>query len=262
MPPLLAAGPNASLVQAPAAADPARVREFIGYYLPEWLDYNYFFLRSFVAFCAARGIDVVIVEGQVSPAVAGPKLEALAAIVQPRFGELANLYPNVRVVAARDSYQFVAADYQDFTHVHPAAARLFTRQLSGQIGNVASPLAGACDLVFRSGWHGQKGTADHWLRWSSGSGRLHLRAREPGVFTLEGEVLSLARPNVVDVVVNGQAGAQWTIADPAWAFHPFPPLRVPVGSDGDAAIQLISQAAPARQSTDPRPLTVAAGTSR
>ncbi len=241
-------------------ADPSleeRTRQFLSYYMPEWLDYNYRFLRAFVAFCRERGIDVVIVEGQVSPLVKGEKLDALGRMVRSRFAELALLYPNVRVVHVGEAYTFVESDYRDFTHVSPEAARVFTRELSGLVGEAAVDISGPCDLTFRSGWHGFEGGAEDWLRWSSGSGRLRIRARESGDLVLRGDVLSLARPNVVDVLINGQAAAKWTISDPAWTFHPFAPLTIPVKAGEDVVVQLDGQAAAASQAADPRPLTIA-----
>ena len=158
---LLAADLAQGLPAAPApAADAARVVQLLSYFLPEYLDYNMAFLRSFVEFCRTRGIEVVIVEGQVSPAVSGPKLARFESLVRSRFAELALLHANVRVVEARETYAFTLSDYLDLTHVHPEAARRYTAHLSRVLGRASAPFTARCDVTFAAGWHGREGEGD------------------------------------------------------------------------------------------------------
>ena len=255
VPTLHAAEPAAPTIPA---ADAEVLARFRSYYVPEWLDYNMGFLRSFVRFCRDRGIDVVIVEGQVSPVVANPQLDRLGAMVRGRFSELALLYPNVKVVPASDTYQFTVADYNDFTHVHQQAAQRYTGQLAALLGRVGPPpLTSPCDLTFASGWHGAEGAPDGWLRWASGTGVLRLRSRTSRTLVLDGRWLSLARPNEVSVLANEQALGQWAVTDPAWAFHDVSPVTVRVEGGQDVLVQLVSRAPATAQPTDPRPLTFA-----
>ena len=229
----------------------------LSYFLPEYLDYNMAFLRSFVEFCRTRGIEVVIVEGQVSPEVSGPKLAQFESLVRSRFAELAILHPNVRVVEATETYAFPVSDYSDFTHVHPEAARRYTAHLSGVLGRASAPFTARCDMTFGAGWHGREGGDDDWLRWSTGTGRLRLRVRESGTYVLRTEVLSLSRPNAIEVHLDDQEHERWTIRDTAWAFHPMPPVELSLHAGETATLQLVSDAPAMTQSTDPRPMTIA-----
>jgi len=257
LPVAAAAAVRAPAAQAAAVDEAARQRQFVSYYLPEWLDYNYRLLRSFVAFCRERNIEVLIVEGQVNPMVKSEKLETLADMVRSRFLELNLIYDNVRIVWARDSHVFTAAEYRDYTHVKPEAARVFTRMLAGQLPPPPPVLSVGCDLVFGNGWHATEGGAADWLRWSSGNGAIRIRSREPGAFLLTGDILSLTRPNVVDVVVNGAIQASVDVRDLAWTFHPMPPLRLSLDGGNDEIVQLISRAPAVIQANDPRRLAMA-----
>ena len=44
-----------------------RLPEFSSYYDAQWLDYNFSFFRDFMEFCRARGIEVLVAEGQINP---------------------------------------------------------------------------------------------------------------------------------------------------------------------------------------------------
>jgi hypothetical protein len=252
----------ASFVQTPGSEalqpDPAltaHIPEFISYYLPEWIDYNYTFLRDFIAFCASRHIDVVIAEGQVNPIVRGAKIDALNEMARWRLAELEAQFQNVTFVRAADIYQFAAADYQDLTHVKPQAALNFTRRLSSFLGPPASN--SVCAAAFESRWHQEEQLGTEWFRWSDGGGALRLTSREPSDLVLEGQVLSIVRPNIVDIVANGRAIASWRLDDPAWAFHPFEKIEVRVQPDADVLVRFISHNSPVKLASDPRPLTIA-----
>jgi hypothetical protein len=234
------------------------IREFVGYYYPEWLDYNYAFLKDFVVFCQTRGIEVVIAEGQVNPIVKSAKVDALNAMVRSRFAELEAQFSNVMFVPASEVYTFAAADYIDLTHVDRPAAMKYTQRLSSYLAPAPAPeMTGACGLTFLSGWYGREVVGTGWLRWSDGTGQLRATARDSVDLVLEGELISLVRPNTVDLAVNGRQFSSIRIDDPAWAFRPFQPVRLHVDAGQSVVIAFIGHARPAQQPTDPRPLAIA-----
>jgi hypothetical protein len=116
-----------------AAVSPGRISEFVSYYLPEWLDYNYAFLRDFVTFCRSRGIQVVIAEGQINPIVSSPKVSALNQAVDRRFADLDAEFSNVTFIPAAEIYQFASSEYSDLTHVERPAAMAYTQRLSAYL---------------------------------------------------------------------------------------------------------------------------------
>jgi hypothetical protein len=238
-----------------AAVSPARISEFVGYYLPEWLDYNYAFLRDFVTFCRSRGIQVVIAEGQINPIVNSPKVNALNQAVNRRFAELDGEFSNVTFIPAAEIYQFVSSEYSDLTHVERPAAMAYTRRLSAYLS--AHERSGPCTARFLSGWHALEKSAADWLRWSDGTGQLRIASNEPADLVLEGEVLSLVRPNTIDVIIDGRRVTTWRIDDPSWTSHPFQPLPFHADAGKAVTIQLVGHAGPVTQATDPRPLTIA-----
>ena len=168
------------------------VKEFVGYHYPEWLDYNFAFLKEFVRFCQQRGLDIVIAEGQVNPVVQSPKVDALEAIVRSRMAELELQFSNLTFVPASATFHFGPSDYVDLTHVHREAAMKYTAQLSSLLGTATDPLSvGGCGVTFLSGWHGREATDGGWLRWSDGSGRLRVSATRAVDLVVEGDVLKV-----------------------------------------------------------------------
>ena len=227
----------------------------MSYFHPEWLDYNYTFLRDFVAFCAARRIDVVIVEGQINPIVKSAKIDALNQMARWRFAELEARFRNVTFIPAADMYQFTSADYRDLTHVIPQAAVTYTRRLSSYL---APPVGDAvCGAAFLSGWHAKEPSGSDWFRWSGGDGTLRITSRESSDLVLEGEVLSFSRPNIIDVLADDRAIASWHIDDLAWAFHKFARIEVHVDEGTDVLVRFVSQSGPVRPASDTRALTIA-----
>jgi hypothetical protein len=113
----------------PAAAPGARVPEFSSYYDAQWLEYNFGFLEDFLMFCAAKGIDVLVLEGQINPAAMTPAIAALNATVRERLLGYRARFSTLRYVPADAVYQFTPDEYHDMTHVLPEAARRYTRQL-------------------------------------------------------------------------------------------------------------------------------------
>jgi hypothetical protein len=114
-----------------------------------------------------------------------------------------------------------------------------------------------CALYFTPGWHAKEWAASDWLRWSDGTGQLAIASRQPLNLALQGEVLSIARPNTITVLNGDQELARWRIDDPAWTFHVFPPLSFHVEAGKTLMLRLASGAGPITQASDPRPLTIA-----
>lgn len=247
-------------IQEPAVDEEAarHVKEFVSYYYPEWLDYNLAFLKEFISFCEKRGLSVVIAEGQVSPLVQSQKVESLEAMVRSRMGELELQFSNLTFVPASSTFHFVSSDYMDLTHVHREAAMKYTAQLSSLLGPGIDPIpATGCGVSFLSGWHGREGTDGGWLRWSDGSGQVRVTTTSAVDLVLEGDVLSLARPNVVDITVDGQVEQSFTIQDTSWSFHPLPAVSLHLDAGQRSLISFVGHAPPAKQSTDERMLSVA-----
>jgi hypothetical protein len=118
-------------------------------------------------------------------------------------------------------------------------------------------VSASCSVSLIDGWYNPEQTAGGWLRWSNGHGRLRLLAQHSGSLELDGEVLSLAKPNVVSVSVDGRQVASWPIDDPAWAFHEFAPIRIPIMAGRATVVEFTSRQAAQAQATDPRKLALA-----
>jgi hypothetical protein len=102
-----------------------------------------------------------------------------------------------------------------------------------------------CSLDFTPGWHAKESTGSDWLRWSDGTGQLAVASRQPLDLVLQGEVLSIVRPNTVAVLNDGREVARWHIDDRAWTFHVFPPLVFHLDAGKTLMLRLASQAGPA-----------------
>lgn len=107
-----------------------RLPEYSMYFDAQWLDYNFQFLRDFLAFCDAHGIDVLVVEGQINPSFMTPAIEALNGQVRDRILAMRSDFTRLRYLPASDTYQFTPAEYHDMTHVLPDAAERYTARLS------------------------------------------------------------------------------------------------------------------------------------
>jgi hypothetical protein len=130
--------------------------------------------------------------------------------------------------------------------------------LSVSLGSVAPTMGmSICTLDFTTGWHAKESVASDWFRWSDGTGQLAVASRQPLNLVLEGEVLSIVRPNTITVLSGGREVARWRIDDPAWMFHAFAPLAFHVDAGKTLMLRLASQAGPITQAADPRPLTIA-----
>lgn len=235
-----------------------RIDEFVGYHYPEWVDYNFGFLKEFIRFCRDRGLTVVIAEGQVNPIVHSPKVAFLDAVVRSRFAELELQFSNLTFIPATDTVRFVPSDYVDLTHVRREAAMRYTAQLSTLLGATAAPVsADACGVTFLSGWHGMEKGDEGWLRWSDGSGQLRITAGKAMDLVLEGQLLSLVRPNVVDLTVDGVVSRSLNIEDKAWQSHALPQLPLHLQAGQRVLVSFESHSAPMQLPNDGRNLTVA-----
>ena len=82
---------------APRPAPPSqRLPEFSSYFDPQWLDYNFSFFRDFMEFCRARGIDVLVVEGQINPTAVTPEIKTLNDTVRWRLIAMTSEFANLR----------------------------------------------------------------------------------------------------------------------------------------------------------------------
>jgi len=117
----------------PVAPSQQRLPEISNYFDPQWLEYNFLFFHDFMDFCRARGIEVLIVEGQINPSARTPKIDALNDTVRTRLLSYLPEYPKIRYVPAADVYEFVADEYHDTTHVLPDAARKYTARLAAYL---------------------------------------------------------------------------------------------------------------------------------
>lgn len=114
----------------PAAPAGARMPEFSSYFDPQWLEYNFAFLQDFLAFCEQRGIQVLVLEGQINPSALTPGIEAINATVRQRLFGYRSAFPGLRYVPADAVYRFASDEYHDMTHVLPDAAKRYTTRLS------------------------------------------------------------------------------------------------------------------------------------
>jgi hypothetical protein len=123
---------------APRPAPPPgrRFTDTVTYFNPDWLDYNFSFLDGFLTFCASKGIDVMIVEGQIRPSAVTPAIAALDDVVRARLLALRARHPRLHYVARGELYQFTSEDYEDLTHVVPEAARRYTATLASYLSRV------------------------------------------------------------------------------------------------------------------------------
>jgi hypothetical protein len=113
-----------------------RLPEFSSYFDPQWLDYNFLFLREFIAFCHRAGIEVMIMEGQINPSARTDKIVELNGVVRTRIADLMREYSNVSYVPASAIYEFSTDEYHDTTHVLPDAAKRFTTRVSSYLAMI------------------------------------------------------------------------------------------------------------------------------
>jgi hypothetical protein len=225
---------------------PERVEHFERSYEKRWMGLYLGFLEDFLSFCRNRNIRVIIAEGQVNPAAWTSKVRSINDAARRTFADLAARYPHVKFIPAGEVYEFGVSDYSDLVHVTGEAARRYTERL-GDYLHCHPELAGrtdACPYDFSSqGWLPVERDAEGWIRWSEGEGSLRLRARRPAEVILDGEILSSARPNGVQILLNGREVFNLKIDSLEWRFHKIGPLSLRV-SAGENVIRFVSREPP------------------
>jgi hypothetical protein len=101
------------------------------------------------------------------------------------------------------------------------------------------PDMGEIPFTFANGWYQVEHTGPDWLCWNDGRSVIVVHTDQDGFVLLTGQVISIQRPNVVDVLVNGvpltTINLDWT----QWEFRSFPPIRIPLRA-GDNRVEFIS----------------------
>jgi len=102
---------------------------------PDSLEFNFSFLEEFVEFCAGRGIQVVIIEGQYMPAARAATDQRASIMVRDRLQALASAREGVAFIPRDAVFEFDDAQYVDVAHVEPEAGHEFTRRLLDYLGH-------------------------------------------------------------------------------------------------------------------------------
>ncbi|MEZ5363586.1 MAG: hypothetical protein R2748_14905 [Bryobacterales bacterium] len=108
---------------------------------------------------------------------------------------------------------------------------------------------------FGAGWHALEADGQGWLRWSAGKGEILLDAGTALDAVLEGEWMSIVRPNKVRVELNGEAVVTLE-AKEGDGFQPWPEVRLRL-REGRNTLRFASQRKAIKSTRDPRPLAVA-----
>lgn len=113
-----------------------------------------------------------------------------------------------------------------------------------------------CELTFRDGWQGVERDGSSWMRWNNGRAQLSALVSSPTTVTLQGNIISLQRPNDIDALLNGERITVLKIDWKEWAFKPFTPFTLTLKA-GLNSLEFISHNAPITQPNDSRLLAVA-----
>lgn len=109
-------------------------------------------------------------------------------------------------------------------------------------------------LLFSEGWHGLEASSLDWWRWTDGAGRMLVLVEQDTDALIRGEVYSIAGPNAMDIIANGQKVATVEVKNDG--FHPLDPIRLWLRK-GENTVEFISHHPPVTTPTDSRPLAVA-----
>jgi lysophospholipase L1-like esterase len=118
------------------------------------------------------------------------------------------------------------------------------------------PQSPGCTLRFLAGWHDWEwGQSEHdWWRWTEGHGEIQITTVEGGDMLMHGELYSIRRPNIVDVLVNGKKVVTWNIS---WdRFRPLEPVMLHL-ERGQNRVEFVSHNPAMYIASDSRPLAVA-----
>lgn len=140
--------------------------------------------------------------------------------------------------------------YQPFNHARAVVTYANARRSSN------AGKRHECSLVFARGWHPREQDGRNWVRWTSGKGRVVAKTATHVTLKMDGEVVSLQRPNQVHVLVNGREVASWLISGDKFEFQPMAPLLIEL-SAGESVIEFVSGNRPSRSGGDSRKLAIA-----
>jgi hypothetical protein len=114
-----------------------------------------------------------------------------------------------------------------------------------------SKSAANCSVAF-SGWYDAEKFGADWSRWSDRTGRVLISLPEETDGVIDGQVVSLREPNIVDLRVNGIAMSTVNLTK-----HEYTPLREVLRfKAGDNVLEFVSRNPGARIATDPRTLAI------
>ncbi len=107
-----------------------------------------------------------------------------------------------------------------------------------------------------SGWYPVEHSGQDWLCWTDGRGQLSVVVSNDMVAELSGQILSVQRPNDVDIVVNGTKAASRRVDWTKWEFRDFRPIYLPLKA-GENTVEFVSHNPPVKIEGDNRALAVA-----
>jgi len=187
------------------------------------------------------------------------------------------LQKNIEFIDINNEYEFSknpGALFFDVIHPnefgHEIIARIINGKLSALFQNHVRfrstgdsprhepfvPPSPRCTLTFAAGWHewewGQSG--HDWWRWTDGHGEIQVMTVERGDVRIDGEIYSIRSPNTVDVLVNGEKAATWSIS---WnLFRAVEPVTLHLKL-GQNRIEFVSHEPAVYIPSDSRPLAFA-----
>lgn len=92
----------------------------------ESLDLSLSALDHFFRFCDKKGIDVVVIEGQINPLAFTPGTHRLNGVAMKRLERLADQYEHVRFVPASELVRLEPGDFEDMIHANEEASRKYS----------------------------------------------------------------------------------------------------------------------------------------
>jgi hypothetical protein len=116
------------------------------------------------------------------------------------------------------------------------------------------PSETTCVFALTDGWHVREQAGGSWWNWSPGQGEMLVRSKEGLIAILNGKVLSIRVPNIVDVFLNGKKVASWNITDTDKGVA-FSPLSLQI-NPGDNRIEFVSHNSAITLPTDSRLLAM------
>jgi lysophospholipase L1-like esterase len=141
----------------------------------------------------------------------------------------------IKFIDINNEQEFVANPetlFFDVVHPNESGHELIARIIDGKLSAVFQdhaelrstvtppsrksfvPPSPRCTLTFVTGWHDWEwGTSGHdWWRWSDGRGEIHVVTVARGDVRFDGELYAVHSPNSVDILLNGEKVATWTIS--------------------------------------------------